>query len=284
MNYELVTVIKPNNPIWAKQKERLKHSDGQVLSISPSPCFNRLKQIEGIKGINLLDNITKRAHIPNQFLFFNQIPTVTGSEIYMNTDRSISIISEGEEIGSVITYAGTRRHVKEVRYINPDQSLDFIEEYSDDGSLYSNIFYYNNKVQEIDFLNTQKFPVVSYYFYENVITLIAVKNPITLEVEHKYNNLNQFVSDQLAKLVTEHDQISISFLGIELMALEHTQSTNTLYLEESPLNEAGEIKGNLLSILTNQVQFVHKVVVNEANYAILKSKNVPLDKVVINNG
>ena len=122
---------------------------------------------------------------------------------------------------------------------------------------------------------------MSYYFYDNAITLIAVKNPETLEIEHKYSNLNQFVAEQLAELVTEADKVSISFLGLELMALAKTKSYNTLHLEETPLNELGEIKGNLLSILENQVTFIHQVVVTEVDYKILKSKNVPLDKLVI---
>ena len=45
----------------------------------------------------------------------------------MNEDRTISVINDGEEIGQVITYPETRRHVKEVKYLNVDGTTDFLK-------------------------------------------------------------------------------------------------------------------------------------------------------------
>ena len=52
----------------------------------------------------------------------------------MNEDRTISLITDGDEIGKVSLYPMTRRHVKEVRYFYPDGTIDFIEEYAADGN------------------------------------------------------------------------------------------------------------------------------------------------------
>ena len=102
-------------------------------------------------GINILDQVTQRSHDPETFLFFNQVPTAYCTEVYMNEDRTISLITDGDEIGKVSLYPMTRRHVKEVRYFYPDGTIDFIEEYAADGKLFSTIYYCNDQVQEIAF-------------------------------------------------------------------------------------------------------------------------------------
>lgn len=281
MEYELVSVIRPKNPIWEKQKNRLTAQGGKVISISPSPNFNKLIADEEVQGINLLDSLTKREHHDENFLFFNQIPTAYSAEIFMNEDRSISIVNDGEEIGRVVLYPETRRHVKEVQYLNADGSTDFIEEYADDGELYSNLFFFNNTVQEINFFNSKQFPVVSYFFYEGKVNLVVVRDPKTMKVKAKYNSLMDFLIDQVAKLVTKKDQISISYMGLEMFALEKTTSYNILYLEESPFDSKGVIKGNLLSILKDKVSYIKEVRMSDTHYKQLKDKNVPLDKATI---
>lgn len=106
---------------------------------------------EAVQGINILDQVTQRSHDPETFLFFNQVPTAYCTEVYMNEDRTISLITDGDEIGKVSLYPMTRRHVKEVRYFYPDGTIDFIEEYAADGKLFSTIYYCNDQVQEIAF-------------------------------------------------------------------------------------------------------------------------------------
>lgn len=281
MEYELVSVIRPKNPIWEKQKKRLKAQGGQVISISPSPTFNKLLVDEEVQGINLLDSLTQRERHEENFLFFNQIPTAYSAEIFMNEDRSISIVNDGEEIGRVVLYPQTRRHVKEVQYLNSDGTTDFIEEYADDGELYSNLFFFNNTVQEINFFNNNQFPVVSYFFYEGKINLVAVKDPETMKVTAKYNSLMDFLTDQIAQLVDQNDQISISYMGLEMFALEKTTSYNILYLEESPFDSKGVIKGNLLSILKDKISYIKEVRMSDTHHKQLKDKNVPLDKATI---
>lgn len=88
----------------------------------------------------------------------------------MNEDRSISVINDGDEIGQVVTYPETRRHVKEVNYLNRDGTTDLIEEYADDGALYSNIHFFNDAVQEIDFFDSQQHPIVQYFFMRDKLT------------------------------------------------------------------------------------------------------------------
>ncbi|MBU5362868.1 hypothetical protein KQI58_17600 [Enterococcus raffinosus] len=279
MDYELVSAIKPIDKIWQTQKQRLIEKNGKVISLSPSPNFNQLKKIEGVEGINLLDELTKREYHPDNFLFFNQIPTAVSAEVFMNEDRSISVINDGTEIARVATYPETRRHVKEVKYLNSDNTTDFIEEYADDGQLYSNIFFFNDKVHEIDFYNSKQFPIIQYFFYEGQINLVVVRDQNTGKVTNKYSSLVQFLTDQVANRVTEKDNVSISYMGLELFALEKTKSRNVLYLTESPLTGTGCIKGNLLSILENKIPYIQEVKMSREHYNKLVGKNVCLDKV-----
>jgi hypothetical protein len=132
------------------QKSRIKEGS-QVLSISPSPNFQAMLQKEALQGINILDQVTQRSHDPEAFLFFNQVPTAYSTEVYMNEDRTISLITDGDEVGKVSLYPMTRRHVKEVRYFYPDGTTDFIEEYATDGKLFSTIYYCNDQVQDHQF-------------------------------------------------------------------------------------------------------------------------------------
>lgn len=281
MEYELVSTIKPADKIWESQKQRLIERNGKVLSLSPSPSFNHLKNSELVEGINLLDELTKRTHHPEHFLFFNQIPTAVAAEVFMNEDRTISIIQDGGEIGQVTTYPETRRHVKEVSYLNSDGTKDFIEEYADDGQLYSNIFFFKDTVHEIDFYNSKQLPIVQYFFYEGQINLVVVRDQDSGEVCAKYSSLMQFLANQVANIVTEKDSVSISYMGIELFALAKTHSHNVLYLMESPFTNTGGIKGNLLSILENKISYVQEVNMLRKYYDKLAGKNVSLDKITI---
>ena len=281
MDYELVSVIKPTNNIWQSQKKRLITNKGKVISLSPSPTFNKLKESEGVEGINILDHLTQRNHHSNAFLFFNQIPTVSTAEVYMNEDRSISVINDGDEIGQVVTYPETRRHVKEVNYLNRDGTTDLIEEYADDGALYSNIHFFNDAVQEIDFFDSQQHPIVQYFFYEGQINLVTIRDKNTGKVSNKYSSLVQFLADQVANVVTEEDRVSIAYMGLELFSLSQTKSDNVLYLSESPFTNTGDIKENLLSILENRISYIKEVKMLKTQYQKLTNKNVCLDKVTI---
>lgn len=77
----------------------------------------------------------------------------------MNEDGSISIVHEGEDIGREFLFPDTRRAAQDIRYNNPDGSMDYIEEYAADGSLFSNIFYFNNEIQELVFYDPQERPI-----------------------------------------------------------------------------------------------------------------------------
>ncbi|SJZ82163.1 hypothetical protein SAMN02745116_01538 [Pilibacter termitis] len=281
MDYELVTVIHPENENWKKQKKRLKESNAQVLSISPFPTFQKVLKEEGVTGVNLLDSLTQRSHDEQSFLFFNQVDTAEYAEIFMNENWSISLLLDGDEIGQVITYPNTRRHVKEVHYFNLDGTVDFIEEYADDGKLFSVLSYYKGKVQEIDFVNDQRQPILSYYFYEGTMPLVTVRNPKSFEIEEKYDDLTQFISKELAKKLTKEDTVSFTYLGKELSALRDSTSHNIFYLEEEPLDENGEVKGNLKSILLDEIQFVQTVRVSKKYAEKLQEKGLLTEKVEI---
>lgn len=279
MNYELMTVIRPNGEIWEKQKEQLQQPHTKILSISPMPDFQTVLRRLDVTGINLLDELTNRSFDPETFLFFNQVPTVKNAEIFMNENRSISILYDGSEIGKVFLYPQTRRHVREVRYLHADRSLDFVEEYSGDGKVYSHIFYDKDQVQEIQFLNDHEQPIVTYYFYQGQINFITIRDPETLAIRERYQTLAQFIAAQLAKVVNPEDTVTISYLGMELFALEKTTSYNILRLMEEPIGEDGQIKGNLRSILENKIAYVHRVKMKQEYYEQLKATGVNLQKI-----
>lgn len=279
MNYELMTIIRPNDSAWSMQQKHLTQPDTKLLSISPMPDFQTVLNKYQVDGINLLDQLTKRTFDPETFLFFNQIPTVKNAEVFMNENRSISILHEGFEIGKVFLYPQTRRHVKEVRYIHLDKTLDFVEEYAGDGKTYSHIFYDKNQVQEIQFLDDEKNAIVTYYFYQGQINFITIKNPETLDIQTTYTTLQQFIAHEIARIVSAEDTVTISYLGMELFALEHTTSYNILRLVESPLDDNGIIKGNLRLILENKLTYVHKVLMTREHYELLKPTGIHLDKI-----
>lgn len=281
MKYELVTVIRPADPNWKLQKERLHKEGGKVLSIAPSPDFEKLKKDEKVNGLNIIDRITKRPHDSKSFLFFNQAPVPDEAEIFMNEDRSISVVQDGEEIGEVELYHGTRRHVKNLRYLNWDGTPDYTVEFADDGQPFSNIYYHEDKIQQIDFLGDKELPVLSYYFYDGQINLVALQEPRSFEVKEKFDTVLDFLSTEVAKIVKKTDTVTITYMGQELFALAKTKSHNILRLEESPMDEQGNVKGNLKSILENRIPYIHEVHVNHMHYAQLQKTGVAMGKVKI---
>lgn len=283
MHYEVVSTINPTSEIWKNQKERILLKQGQVLSISPSPNFNQLKLQENVQGYNLIDQLTKRKYNSKASLFFDQVPTVTKAEIFMNEGWTISINHDGEEIGHMALYPDTRRLVRAVSYLNQDGTTDFVEEYADDGAVFSNIFYANNQAEQIDFFNDEQLPVLSYFFYEGQNNFVVQRDPETLTVCETYSNAIDCMANQLKKQVESTDTIGISYMGIELSVLKDTISRNTLYLEESPLDNSGNVKLNLADILENRIPFIQEVQMSTNYYEQLTLKNISLDKIVIND-
>lgn len=279
MHYEIVGIIQPEHPVWKKQKERLKEANGKVISVLPSLEFNKQMLKEGINGINILDEVTKRSYDPDGFLFFSKIPTASNAEVFMNGNWTISVICDGDEIGQVSLFPNTRRHVKEVKYTNMDGSIDYIEEYAADGKLFSMIFYHDGAIQEIAYMNDQKLPIVNNYFYDGQMNFVTVTDPKTFKVTEKYHNSVEFTAEQVAKIVTEEDVVNFSFMGVELLSLSKTKSRNILHLEESPFDENGNVRGNLLGILENRVTYVQEVRMKKEYYDALKAKHFPVDKI-----
>lgn len=136
-----------------------------------------------------------------------------------------------------------------MRYTNPDGSLDYIEEYAADGTVFSNIFYYNNELQEIVFYDMQERPVLRYYYYEKAINYITIEDPVSHEVHTSYASLAEFVQDQMAKIVHPNDTVIFNYMGAELDSLVKTQSHNVLQLSEDPFDNNNVLRGNLEAIL-----------------------------------
>lgn len=281
MNYELVNVVNPKTKSWNIQKKRAIELNEKIILLAPNSGTAGLEKSEGVKIVNLIDFIVKRRYKNKKGLFFNRAPVPTGSEIFMNQDRSISIIFNGEEIGLMYLYVGTRRYVKSINYKNSDGTPDFSEEYTSEGNKYSTIYYTKGEVQKINFYNDLEQIIVSFFFYEGLINLVVVRDADNGNIESQYNDLNSFYSEQLSKLLKNNDVVNFNFLGIELESLSKSISHNNLYLEETPLDGEGNVKGNLHFILQDEVKFIEKVFTSEKNAEILRNKKENLKKVSI---
>ncbi|AEV94919.1 hypothetical protein [Pediococcus claussenii] len=278
MDYEIVNVLRPDNENWTKQLARLKEKDGKLITLAPDPLFQFKSQQNYPNVLNIVDYVTERTYDPTSSLFFDKVPTVDGAEIFVNNDGTISIICDGETIAMLRTYPGTRRLVRDVKYLNSDGTTDYLEEYAFDGKLFSQIYYFENKVQQIAFYNDDQNVRLRFYFYDGSINAVTIVNPITQKVERKFDNLNQFFAEIVGEIVKPNDQVGISYMGVELNALAKTKSKNSLYLDESVFDDTNNIKGNLEAIMDNRVSSVDKVYISEEDYAKLLENKVDMHK------
>jgi hypothetical protein len=278
MNYELVSVLRVETDNWEQQKQRAINNNSKVITLLPDPFFTRYKKEEYENMMNIVDYVTKRTYDEKNSLFFDKVPMIDGAEIFMNADGIISIIKNGVRIGEMRTFPQSRRLVQDVTYFNDDGTKDMVEEYTFDGSIFSNIYYYEDRVQEIDFTNNDGQVCLRFYFYEGEMNLITVVDPTTNAVLESYDNMIQFQKAQLQKIVGPEDQINISYLGMELDVLEKTKSTNTLYLEESAF-DGSTVKGNLKLIMDDQIQYVQQAVVKHEDYDQMVDQGLNVSKV-----
>lgn len=283
MRYELVNGVHTTSPMWDQEKKILDVENLRLLSIGSAPNFAGTMRREGIKhSLNLYDHITKRTtYNPDDYLFFNRAPVPTGTNILMNADGYCSLEYDGQSIGRIQLYPETNRAVKEIDYFNPDGSNDIIEEYATDGRQYTQLLYDEGQPQEFQFLNLQGQPIIRYYYYENVLNYITIEDPTNQEVLEHYDNLNEFVCQQVAKLLTVQDQVTVCYMGVEMMALRYTKSHNTLRLSEDPFDEQNEVRGNLLGILNDDIKYIQTVQMTQAAYNALALRNIKLDKAVV---
>lgn len=278
MNYELVSVLRVETDNWKQQKQRAINNNSKVITLLPDPFFTRYKKEEYENMMNIVDYVTKRTYDEKNSLFFDKVPMIDGAEIFMNADGIISIIKNGVRIGEMRTFSQSRRLVQDVTYFNDDGTKDMVEEYTFDGSIFSNIYYYEDRVQEIDFTNNDGQVCLRFYFYEGEMNLITVVDPTTNAVLESYDNMIQFQKAQLQKIVGPEDQINISYLGMELDVLEKTKSKNTLYLEESAF-DGSKVKGNLKLIMDDQIQYVQQAVVKHEDYDQMVDQGLNVSKV-----
>lgn len=283
MNYELINNIALGTPQWQTIKGRIKRENKQLLTLTAMPRFADILNSEQISGVNLIDHLIGRQYDQSGYRFFNDVPVPDGDQIFMNADGSISIINNGDPIGQEFLFSKTRRRAQDVRYMNPDGSLDYIHEFAFDGSTFSNILYYNNEIQELDFMDKQERVHIRFFYYNKVINLVTIENPETHVVEAKYDTLLAFITDQLAKMVTPDDTITITYLGLELDAISQTSSHNVLDMVEDPYDAQGKVRGNLLGILENRIPNVQEVLVSQRNYQRLADDGIATDKLRVVN-
>lgn len=280
MNYSLVSDI-PGEKRWKELLVSLENTNSKLITLVASPGLGRYAAGSKVKVINILDRLTGRIYSKGSYRFFNDVPVPSWSKIDMNRDGSISIVDKGEEIAKEFVYSNTRRAVQDIRYTNPDGSIDYIEEFAFDGSIFSNLFYADGNIQEMVFYNQSFEPVTRYYFYQGKINYVTIEDPKTHHVLKHFNSINAYYRDQITEIVSASDRVTIFYMGSELMALQDAKSHNVLHLSESPLDTDGKVRGNLVSILKNIVTNIHEVEVTQEQFDVLKEKGMPLDKLTI---
>lgn len=283
MHYELVNGVFTTTDVWHQEKKVLQANNLHLLSIGSAPNFAGTMKQEGIKhSLNLYDAITKRTtYNTDDYLFFNRAPVPTETNILMNADGYCALEYDGAPIGQLKLYPNTNRAVKEIDYFNPDGSNDIVEEYATDGRQYTLLFYNEGDPQEFQFLNLAGQSVIRYYYYDKVLNYITIEDPTTQKVLEHYDNLNQFICQQVAKLVTVQDQVTVCYLGVEMMALRYTKSHNILHLSEDPFDQQNEVRGNLLGILNDDIQYIQEVQMTQSAYNALALRNINLEKATV---
>ncbi|WEV51817.1 hypothetical protein OZX69_03715 [Lactobacillus sp. ESL0731] len=282
MDYELINEVNSlGDNVLKEIKARLKKSNGQLLCLTSMPNMRNFLQANGINGTTLIDHITGRTYDPKSYRYFNEINVPSMDYVQMQKDGSLFVDDQGIFIAREYMFPNTRRAAQDIRYLNPDGSYDYIEEYASDGKVYSHLYYANGKLEEIEFVNMQGQPVIRYFYYEGNLNFITVEDPEKHEVISRYNNLLDFYVDQLNKMMTKKDTVNINFLGIELTALQNTKSHNQFYLSEDPIDNDGEVRGNLASILKDTIPYINTVKMNKTAYKKLRHATVPLKKAEI---
>ncbi|RXT20493.1 hypothetical protein BVJ53_10880 [Lacticaseibacillus chiayiensis] len=281
MHYELLNTVDLTSPVWPDIKKRIARDHATLLTLTAEPDYGKVLAKEGLKGINLVDLLTKRTYHPKEYRFFNKVRVPYSAKVDMNENGSISILHEGDSIGREFLFPDSRRAAQDIRYTNLDGSLDYIEEYAADGSVFSNIFYYNNEIQEIVFYDMQQRPVLRYYYYDNAINYITIEDPISHEVNTHYANLGEFIQDQMAKRVHPNDTVTFNYMGVELDSLVKTRSHNVLQLVENPFDDNHVLRGNLEAILKNDIPYVQEVRMPLAAFQKIGEANVPMNKIRI---
>lgn len=279
MNYELLTDVELGSDGWEKVQKNLKKRPGKVLTLASENDFRDVLKAAGLQGINVIDRVTKRHYDPDSYRFFNETPVPTGANVVVNEDWTKSVLLDGEEIAEQNWFDDTRRAVMDVEYNNPDGTLDYIEEYASDGSVFSNIFYYENKITEIEFFNNKAQVVLRYFYYEEDLNLVVVEDPKTHQVLRRYDDLDGFLVDELKGLLKPTDTVYLHYLGLEVDSLRLSRSHNVIELVEPPLDENGEVRGNLAAIMTNEIPWIQEVIVQIAYYQDLVASGLPMDKV-----
>ncbi len=279
MNYELVDVIQADSENWRHQQARGLANDARLITLAPDPSFIYKKGKYYQNAVNLVDLVTKRTLTPGTSLFFDKVPTIDGAEVFMNPDGIISIIDDGIEVGEMTLYEGTRRFVKDVTYFNNDGSRDYKEEYAFDGKLFSYIYYWKDKVQQIAFVNDNKQIILRFYFYEGSLNLVTIEDPQTQVVTASYSSMAAFAAFQVGKLVNKDDTVHVTYLGLELEVLRFTDSKNIVNLDESPFDDSGVLKGNLKMIIDGTTDFIDEIDVSREWYEDLKDAGTDLSKV-----
>lgn len=279
MDYELINTLDPNSALWQTVSERAKEDHKKIIVLSATPNFFGLVSASKLTGTTIVDHVTKRTYKKDGYRFWNDVPIPAGDKVEMFDDGSIFVKHGGVQIAREYVFPNTRRAVQDLRYLNPDGSLDYIVEFASDGSLFSNIFYAYGKIQEIDFFNDDERPVLRYYYYEGNLNFITIEDPNTGKVLHKYSQLADFFADQVASIVKPSDTVTISYMGIEMSSLRKNKAHNILQMIEPPFDNDHQVRGNLAAILKNDVDYIQTVKMPLNELEEIKHTNLSVKKI-----
>lgn len=282
MDYELLNSISGPEDVWARITARAKAHDAQILCLSPNPNLSLALAKKQVEGTSIIDRVTARSEQDlTTYRFFNQGNIPYMAQTVMYSDGSIYVHQNEEPIAREYLVPNTRRQLQDIRYLNADETLDYIEEYGVDGTVYTNLFYTKGELQEINFYDQRGRLALTFYYYEGKINYIVERQPENQHIVKTWPNRDTFFNDQLKQLLTANDKVSISYLGTELNVLEGTVSRNSFVLSETPLDDSGEVRGNLREIMLDNISYIQEVHVTREDYDVLAATGLPMDKVKI---
>ncbi|PWF99717.1 hypothetical protein [Levilactobacillus bambusae] len=280
MDYEIVNTLRPPLRSWRAQKERLQRENGILITLAPDINTYQKSLNEHVNVINIIDRLTKRSYDPTTFLAANQIPLRRGVKTTRDQEQLV-IVRGRRTIGRVEFYENSVDHVHLVTYLDKDDEPQLVEEYAEDGKLFSRSEYLNNQLQSRNFYNDAAEIVVTFTYRNNTVHAVTVEDPNTRQSIISYSSLADFMTSQVAEIVQPDDWVGVLYMDVELFALAKTLSTNVLYMEENPINFDGKFQTTLAAILTNEIQYIRYVVVDHAKAAQVAETDLPTDKLVI---
>lgn len=206
--------------------------------------------------------------VDGEGLWFYDLPVPNQAQLVVNQDWSKSIVSSGRVLADVRWFANSNRLVQAVTWLTAAGQVDRKDIYQRNGRLFAKQYFHNGQLLQSDFyLDAKKILVQDFYFQ-------GLRNLVIDQRGQQYPSAENYL--KAVMMAKKNYQIQISRFGREFdLAIPGT----TLVLPTGVLDEQQEIIPALKEVLLQKNHVITKVLVRPADYAILESAGLPLNKV-----